>query len=367
MSLITLTSDIGHQDYLVSAIKGQLLQVDPTFNIIDVSHGISPFNYPQAAYICRSAFKNFPPHTFHIVLVNLFDKKPERLLLAFHNDQYILCADNGLITMIVEGKPEMVIGLSLDSSGLVPAIGSGQGANTRGLHGASEIGGKGSNAGTANSPDAVGEPGSTAGGSSGSNAGGGYSPNAGDSPGLKAVGGSAPNGTGPRPINPIAEVAPKFYGGPKNTLYCARIMAEAINRIQNGTSITEIGEEDIEIEVKNPLRPRMTDNFIEGQIIFIDHFENIIVNITKDEFEEKRRGRDFMIVFRHGDKIEKISDHYSNVPEGEKLALFNSAGYLELAINKGNAAGLLGLSGFTEKSQNAQNRLIYQLVKVDFF
>ena len=160
---------------------------------------------------------------------------------------------------------------------------------------------------------------------------------------------------------------PKFYGGPKNTLYCARIMAEAIKRIQNGTPITEIGEEDIEIEVKNPLRPRMTDNFIEGQIIFIDHFENIIVNITRDEFEEKRRGRDFMISFRHGDKIEKISDHYSNVPEGEKLALFNSAGYLELAINKGNAAGLLGLSGFTEKSQNAQNRLIYQLVKVDFF
>jgi S-adenosylmethionine hydrolase len=351
MSLITLTSDIGHQDYLVSAIKGQLLQVDPTFNIIDVSHGISPFNYPQAAYICRSAFKNFPPHTFHIVLVNLFDKKPERLLLAFHNDQYILCADNGLITMIVEGKPEMVIGLSLDSSGLVPAIGSGQGTNPRGMHGATVVGGKGSNADSPNSPDVVGE--------SGQNAGAG--------PGLKAVGESAQNGNGPRPINSIAEVAPKFYGGPKNTLYCARIMAEAINRIQNGTSITEIGEEDIEIEVKNPLRPRMTDNFIEGQIIFIDHFENVIVNITKDEFEEKRRGRDFMIVFRHGDKIEKISDHYSNVPEGEKLALFNSAGYLELAINKGNAAGLLGLSGFTEKSQNAQNRLIYQLVKVDFF
>jgi len=319
MSFITLTSDIGHQDYLVSAIKGQLLQVDPSFNIIDVSHGISPFNHPQAAYICRSAFKNFPPHTFHIVLVNLFDKKPERLLLAFHNDQYILCADNGLITMIVEGKPEMVIGLSLDDSALVSADGSGQGAN------------------------AAGGPGSRT--------------------GIE----STSYGNSPLSINPAANIEPKFYGGPKNTLYCARIMAEAINRIQNGTSITDIGEEDIEIEVKNPLRPRITDNFIEGQIIFIDHFENIIVNITKDEFEQNRKGREFLISFRHGDKIEKISDHYSNVPEGEKLALFNSAGYLELAINKGNAAGLLGLSGFTEKSQNAQNRLIYQLVKVDFF
>ena len=30
----------------------------------------------------------------------------------------------------------------------------------------------------------------------------------------------------------------------------------------------------------------------------------------------------------------------NTVAEGEKLALFNSAGYLEIAINKGNAAGL---------------------------
>ncbi|RYY14802.1 MAG: hypothetical protein EOO04_29645, partial [Chitinophagaceae bacterium] len=262
MSLITLTSDIGHQDYLVSAIKGQLLQVDPTFNIIDVSHGISPFNHPQAAYICRSAFKNFPPHTFHIVLVNLFDKKPERLLLAFHNDQYILCADNGLITMIVEGKPEMVIGLSLDDSSLASASVGGKGSN-----GAERAGGVGKSGATSRS----------------------------------GVAG------GPGTINSIGNIEPKFYGGPKNTLYCARIMAEAIKRIQNGTIITDIGEEDIEIEVKNPLRPRITDNFIEGQIIFIDHFENIIVNITRDEFEENRKGRDFMISFRHGDKIEKIS------------------------------------------------------------
>ncbi len=273
MSLITLTSDIGHQDYLVSAIKGQLLQLDPGFVIIDVSHGITPFNYPQAAYICSSAFKNFPAHSFHIVLVNLFDKKPERLLLAFHNDQYILCADNGLITMICGGKPELVIGLPLN------------------------------------------------------------------------------NGTSAK----------------KDTLYCIKIMGQAVKRLQDGERISDIGEEDIEIEVKNPMRPRITENFIEGQIIFIDHFENVVVNITEEEFEQTRKGRDFQIVFRYADKIEKISEHYSSVPEGEKLALFNSAGYLELAINKGNAAGLLGLSGFTEKSQMAQNRLIYQHVKVDFF
>ena len=48
--------------------------------------------------------------------------------------------------------------------------------------------------------------------------------------------------------------------------------------------------------------------------------------------------------------IDKISESYADVNEGEKLALFNSASYLEIAINKGNAAGLFGLQGYSEKS-----------------
>ena len=65
MALITLTSDIGSPDYLVGAIKAQLLQLNSDFQLIDISHHIPPFNYTQAAYVCRSAIRHFPPHTFH--------------------------------------------------------------------------------------------------------------------------------------------------------------------------------------------------------------------------------------------------------------------------------------------------------------
>src|SRR3954464_6172666 len=118
MPLVTLTSDIGHQDYLVGAVKGQLLQVNAEFLLVDISHQLSPFNYPQSAYICRNAIRNFPEFTYHIILVNLFEQRPDRLLLAFHNNQYILCADNGLLTMILEEKPEMVIGLDMDKNAI---------------------------------------------------------------------------------------------------------------------------------------------------------------------------------------------------------------------------------------------------------
>ena len=116
MPLLTLTSDIGNQDYLVGAVKAQLLKANPDFQLIDISHNIPPFNYPQAAYVCRNAIRNFPPYTYHLILVNLFESKPEQLLLAFHNKQYFLCADNGLLTMILEEKPELMIGISLNKT-----------------------------------------------------------------------------------------------------------------------------------------------------------------------------------------------------------------------------------------------------------
>ena len=118
MPFITLTSDIGEQDYLVGAVKGRLLRINPEFKIIDITHKLSPFNYPQAAYVCRNAIKNFPEFTYHIVLVNLFESKPEQLLFAFHKDQYLVCADNGLIEMILEEKPEMVLGIPLGKSAI---------------------------------------------------------------------------------------------------------------------------------------------------------------------------------------------------------------------------------------------------------
>lgn len=274
MPLLTLTSDIGSQDFLVGAVKARLLSINPDFKLVDISHSIAPFNFPQAAYVCRSAIKNFPEYTYHIILVNLFDKKPEQLLLAFHQNQYFFCADNGLLTMILEEKPELVMGIAL-------------------------------------------------------------------------------------PPNPAI-----------NTLHCVEAMGNAIDQLVKGAPLHQIGIPDVSYMEKHPLRPLTGEDWMDGQIIFIDNFENVVVNITYDEFEKHRKGRRFKITFKRDEVIDRISNSYADVPEGEKLALFNSAGYLEIAINKGNAAGLLGLKGYSEKNsqskQMMQARFFYQMVRVNF-
>src|SRR4051812_31659816 len=98
MPILTLTTDIGQQDYLVGAIKGQFIQANANCNILDISHYLSPYNYLQAAYICSNAFKHFPPAAFHLVIVNMFEVEPTEILLAKHNNQFIACPNNGILT-----------------------------------------------------------------------------------------------------------------------------------------------------------------------------------------------------------------------------------------------------------------------------
>ena len=274
MPIVTLTTDIGQQDYLVAAVKGQLYSMSENVTIVDISHQLSSFNYPQAAYFCDSSFRHFPPGTFHILLVNMFDDKPTQMLLAYHNQQYIACADNGLLTMILNGSPERVVGLPL--------------------------------------PD------------------------------------------NQRPT----------------TLTCSQVVVNAIWQLMAGKNLDHIGNQNIKFVEKLRLKYVTSPTTMEGQILYIDNFENVIVNITKTDFEKERNGRKFKIVFKRDEVIDTISDTYACVPQGEKVAFFNSSDYLEIAVNKGNAAGLFGLKGYSEAMQKQnitlQNNWFYQTVKIFF-
>src|SRR3546814_5671305 len=78
--------------------------------------------------------------------------------------------------------------------------------------------------------------------------------------------------------------------------------------------------------------------------LHIDSFQNVITNVNRKLFEEVGRGWPFELLFSRNESITALSRHYNEAPEGEKLCLFGISGYLEIAINKGNASGLLGLN-----------------------
>jgi S-adenosyl-L-methionine hydrolase (adenosine-forming) len=106
------------------------------------------------------------------------------------------------------------------------------------------------------------------------------------------------------------------------------------------SSISQITAEEI-VQSKQ-LRSQYNPDNIVAQVIHIDRFENIILNVPYDRFMEHRKDRKFKIQFPNGDEISKLSQGYNDVHEAEKLAFFNASGYLEIAINHANAAGLFG-------------------------
>lgn len=110
----------------------------------------------------------------------------------------------------------------------------------------------------------------------------------------------------------------------------------------------------------NTYQPKVEQNTVECQVIHIDRYENVILNITQEQFEYFRKDRGFRINFMRNEDITELSAHYSNVPVSAKLCRFNSAGYLEIAINQGNAASLFGFRLHKDK------HFIYNTIKIYF-
>ncbi len=122
-----------------------------------------------------------------------------------------------------------------------------------------------------------------------------------------------------------------------------KAIAEAVAHIATGKPIFEVGLPAGEVEQRIALQPVISTAQIRGSVIYVDHYENVTINITKELFEKVRNGRRFAVFFKRNDPITILSQHYTDVPVGEPLCLFNAAGLLEISVSMGKASSLLGL------------------------
>ncbi len=132
--------------------------------------------------------------------------------------------------------------------------------------------------------------------------------------------------------------------------------------IARGGKLEVIGKPFDELRELRDFEPRIINNgkTISGNVIYIDNYGNVVTNIQRSLFNAYRNGRAFEINARTT-KISQIHDSYNGIINfeldknqrkgpGDALALFNSAGYIELAIYKsdlnsvGGASSLLGLN-----------------------
>lgn len=121
------------------------------------------------------------------------------------------------------------------------------------------------------------------------------------------------------------------------------IFSKAACHLAKGGKLKEIGDPISSVLDRTLIQPVIEKNSLKGSVIYVDSFGNVISNISKELFNQSQKGRQFTVHFRRNESINQLSWHYNEVPEGEKLCLFGISNYLEIAINKGNASGLLGL------------------------
>jgi hypothetical protein len=132
--------------------------------------------------------------------------------------------------------------------------------------------------------------------------------------------------------------------------------------IARGGTLEVIGKVINEYTKLVDLQPTVSNdnNTIFGNVIYIDNYGNVISNINKKIFQEVGKGRSFELVANKY-KFDKINNRYSDIidfslpkeqrqKDGNRIAIFNSANYLEIALYRSNldtvggAATLLGLN-----------------------
>jgi len=122
-----------------------------------------------------------------------------------------------------------------------------------------------------------------------------------------------------------------------------------------GSPVNEICELT---NIKPVINPE--ENKILGSVIYIDNYGNVVTNITEKLFKKIGKTRNFMISARtlkfreihnsYGGSIDFSLPKEKREEDGKKVALFNSAGHLELAVYKsnpstvGSASSLFGLN-----------------------
>jgi len=122
------------------------------------------------------------------------------------------------------------------------------------------------------------------------------------------------------------------------------VFADAASELVLNGELAKLGMPVSELNRQLPVLPAIDESVINGSIIYIDSYRNAFTNISVDVFERIGKGRSFEIfVQSNHNRISHLNTNYNESSPGELLAMFNSVGLLEIAINGGNAADLLNL------------------------
>jgi len=147
---------------------------------------------------------------------------------------------------------------------------------------------------------------------------------------------------------------PEYWRTERSSTFHGRdIFAPAAAHISRGVPLEKLGEPLDDLVTYRWTVPISDKDGIEGMVIHIDKFGNLITNITKSLIEDVV-GEKGIKIYVGNTILDEIASTFGTVAEGEPVAYIGSSGMLEIGINKGNAGEMLGVQ------KGAQISLILQ-------
>lgn len=119
------------------------------------------------------------------------------------------------------------------------------------------------------------------------------------------------------------------------------ILAPIAAKVASGAAIHDFGGPLTNFRKLMARQAKATKEQILGHVARVDRYGNLITNIRKDIFDKLNPGK-FTIEFGR-EIVYNLNKGYDQVEPGDCFAFFNSMNLLEIGINHGHGADLLGL------------------------
>lgn len=139
-----------------------------------------------------------------------------------------------------------------------------------------------------------------------------------------------------------------FLNPISNTFHGRDIFAPVAAWLAKNWQTPSFGDEITDYVRFSLPKPKVSGTTIKGVVLKVDNFGNLITNLTPEDVPQVvTAGARFKII-AGSRELDTLAQNYAQGAPGEVLALIGSSGFLEIAVNKGNAAKTLGLNRGSE-------------------
>jgi S-adenosyl-L-methionine hydrolase (adenosine-forming) len=106
---ITFTTDFGAADHYVGAMKGVILKLNPTAQIVDISNSVHSFDILDGALTIAQTYSYYPSDTIHLVVVDPGVGTARLPLLVTTEKHMFIAPDNGVLSLVFEREERLSV------------------------------------------------------------------------------------------------------------------------------------------------------------------------------------------------------------------------------------------------------------------